>query len=74
MFGYGDKFIHMVEDAFKNIQSKIKILSVLLEESANGVYSPFSNFSKSQALWGAAYKNRIDQPGEIKWSTFPLKY
>ena len=60
MFGYGDKFIHMVEDAFKNIQSKIKILSVLLEESANGVYS------KSQALWGAAYKNRIDQPGEIK--------
>ena len=46
MFGYEDKFIHMVEDAFTNIQPEIKILSVLLEEFANGVYSPFSNFQK----------------------------
>ena len=66
MFEYGDKFIHMVEDAFTNIQSEIKILSVLLEESANGVYSPFSNFQKVKPYRVLPLKNRIDQPGEIK--------
>ena len=25
-------------------------------------------------LWAGAYKNRIDQPGQLKQSQFPLKY
>ena len=24
--------------------------------------------------WAGGYKNRIDQPGQIKWSKLPLKY
>ena len=26
-----------------------------------------------QALWAGAYKNRIDQPGQIEWSKFSIK-
>ena len=25
---------------------------------------------KNQVLWAGAYKNRIDQPGQIEWSQF----
>ena len=32
------------------------------------------NFLKSQVLWADAYKNRIDQTGQTKWSKFLLKY
>ena len=33
------------------------------------LYEDASN-SKSQALWVGAYKNRIDQPEQTKWSKF----
>ena len=45
IFGYGDKFIHMIKVAFQNIQSKIKINDPYLaslplcEEFTKGVYS-----------------------------------
>ena len=32
------------------------------------------NFSKSLALWAGAYKNKISQPGKMKYWKFPLKY
>ena len=32
------------------------------------------NFSKSQTLWAGTYKNRIDQPRQLKYSKFSLKY
>ena len=31
------------------------------------------NFSKIQALWVGAYKNRIDKPGQIIWSQICIK-
>ena len=37
-------------------------------------YSSKINFSKRQPLWGAAYKNGIDQPEKMKSWKFPLKY
>ena len=32
------------------------------------------NFPKSQALWAGIYKNRIDQPGQMKWSQFSINF
>ena len=145
--GCGDKFIHMVENAFTNIRSKIKIngllpdpltftwgacqgclfsmllyiivpevlarfiyankrikgtqiggdheikivdfaedTTILLRDIIclnriqvilklyEDTYSSKTKFSKIQAWWSGAYKNRIDQPGQMKWSKFPLKY
>ena len=31
------------------------------------------NFSKCQDLWPEAYKNGIDQPGQMDWSWFSIK-
>ena len=36
-------------------------------------FSSKINFSKSQALWVGAYKNRINEPGQIEWSQFSMK-
>ena len=30
-------------------------------------------FSQIQALWAGAYKNRIDQSGQMEWSQFSIK-
>ena len=29
---------------------------------------------KSQVLWAGAYKSKIDQPGQMEWSQFSIKY
>ena len=31
-------------------------------------------FQNTKPLWAGAYRNRIDQPEELEWSQFPLKY
>ena len=31
-------------------------------------------FQKGKPLWAGAYKNRIDQPGQLEQSQLPLKY
>ena len=31
------------------------------------------NFSKIQALWAGAYKNRIDKPGQMMWTQLYIK-
>ena len=55
----------------KNITCLIKIQMILKLYEGE---STKTNFSKSQGLWAGTYKNRTDQPGQIKLSKFPLKY
>ena len=31
-------------------------------------------FQNTKPLWGGAYKGRINQPGQLELSEFPLKY
>ena len=36
-------------------------------------FSSKIKLSKSQDLWDGAYKNRIDEPGQVKWLQFSIK-
>ena len=50
--------------------NRIQVILKLYEDASSSKI----NFSKSQALWARSYKNRIDQPGQMKSWKFPLKY
>ena len=48
----------------------MKVILKLYEDASSSKI----NFSKSQSSWDGAYKNWTDQPGQMKWLKFPLKY
>ena len=49
---------------------RIRVILKLYEHASSSKI----NFSKSQSSWDGAYKNWTDQPGQMKWLKFPLKY
>ena len=63
------KILNFADDAIvflRNINCFTKIQSILkLYEKAS---TSKINFSNIQTLWAAAYKNRIDTPGQMIWS------
>ena len=50
--------------------NRIQVILKLYEDGSSSKI----NFWKSQAWWSGAYRNRIDQTGQMKGSKFPLKY
>ena len=55
----------------RDINWHTRIQSIL--KSHEKVSSSKTNFSKIQALWAGAYKNRIDKPGQMIWSQLYIK-
>ena len=49
--------------------TKTELILELSQKASNSKIS----FSKSQTLWGVAYKNRIDKPRQMAWSQFSIK-
>ena len=55
----------------RDINCQNRIQPVL--KSHEKASSSKTNFSKIQALWAGAYKNRIDKPGKMIWSQLYIK-
>ena len=46
--------------------NRIQVIMKLYENESTSKM----NLTTKQVLWAGAYKNRIDQPGQIEWSQF----
>ena len=55
----------------KEINCHNRIQSIL--KSHEKASSSKTNFSRIQAVWAGAYKNRIDKPGQMIWSQLYIK-
>ena len=55
----------------RDINCRTRIQSML--KSFEKASSSEINFSKFQAVWAEAYKNRIDKPGQMVWSQLFIK-
>ena len=69
------KILNLPEDIviflLRDINCHTRIQSIL--KSYEKVSSSKTNFSKIQALWAVAHKNRIEKPGKMVWSQFYIK-
>ena len=76
--GHEIKVIHFADNftIFLRDITRLNRIQVILKHFKNirkYIYREDKLF-KSQALWAGAYKNRIDQQGQMEWPQFSWKY